>query len=113
MGIQEDLDVVLSHLERFSVALIDIRLHGFDNPDGFTLAEILQNRGLKVGIASVHVKDEHKLRARELGIPTFDTFDMLLNSDEKNVFQRIARETLEFQPAVQLEQVTVQREQEI
>lgn len=52
VGTQDDLDVVWEELERFKVALVDIRLRGFTY-DGLILAEMLQKRGIKVGIASV------------------------------------------------------------
>lgn len=104
---QEDLDAVWSHLDRFSVAIIDARLPTFDYKNGFTLAEILIKHGLKVSIASVAIEQYHKQWGSRMGIPTFDTLNMQVNESEgNNVFQIIARKTLEFQPTVQREQET-------
>lgn len=104
---QEDLNAVWANLDRFSVAIIDVRLPKFDYENGFTLAEALIKRGLKVSIASVAIERRHKQWGLRMGIPTFDTSNMLADKPEgDHVFQIIARETLEFQPTVQREQET-------
>lgn len=104
---QEHLDAVWADLDRFSIAIIDVRLPGFDYQNGFTLAEVLIQHGLKVSIASVAVEPMHKQWASRLGIPIFDTLKMLVGKlEEENIFQIIARETLEFHPTVLREQET-------
>lgn len=102
---QEELDAVWAHLDRFSIAIIDVRLPRFDYQNGFTLAEVLIRHRLKVGIASVSIEPIHKQWASKMGIPTFDTLNMLIGQSEgERVFQIIARDTLEFQPLIQREQ---------
>lgn len=104
---QEELDAVWVHIDRFSIAIIDVRLPRFDYQNGFTLAEVLIQRGLKVSIASVSIDQTHKQWAPRLEIPIFDTLNILLDKPEADrAFQIIARETLEFQPTVQREQET-------
>lgn len=99
---QNELNTVLTSGRQIDLALVDMRLQrifgGEEDykflSDGMTIAEKLKGKGIRVGITSADVQEYQRVQGRKLGIPIFDTTNLIMEGGVRHVFLEIAREMI-------------------
>lgn len=95
----DDLSAKLASSDlQTGVAMVDVRLgYKFGGYTGFDVAKKLLERGFKVSLTSVLTSPLDKQKARDLGVPIFNTLDLLNDGiHNEGVLRYIATETLAY-----------------